>query len=288
MPFLCNIKGEKVLFFCKGEKCTSVFGNPYTYRSWSIHYCYMKDTSKHYRIDTGFEDKDIECNPSVCMYRGKIVLSFVASKVTKGQSVKYDMYHMTGDSLSTLNVIGKVDLLDHTLFNGALTTRYRVFGRLHKLTILDMSNKKVTRITTGFDEILRVAVHNSTNHIFNITARVGDAYRSYLYNVDNLELIGEILADGESVYKCTMLMNDLIYAKRVENGDHENRELHITNKHSIESRPFNFSTKYKSWENPFTVNPILNTPILDLIQRLPNDTMNNCFLKGLAESLKEV
>jgi len=106
MPFLHAAGGETSLLMCLSDKVVPKTDKRPTYRAWKIHTC-NPNTMAISRIETGFEDDDVECSP-VCYYADeKFCLSFVVGKWEPGidgdEYRDLRLYKMTGRSLAALD-----------------------------------------------------------------------------------------------------------------------------------------------------------------------------------------
>jgi len=225
MPYAFVLNGREVLLFCQGKKAYSRFGNKFEYMAWQLRYLFLDEPSKVYKIDTGFFDTDILCNPVGHVDKdGNVAVTFVATKVLRNEFFRYNMYKMVGKSLDTLGKPEKVDCLNHIMFNGFADTHKVVTCLTDQLCIMDPVNQKIKRSRIGMGAIMRVAPHHVANDIVMLTVHDTKQAHTYAISVESPTILGEIKVKGQSVYKCSAIGSYLIHATK---GSDFERSIHM-------------------------------------------------------------
>ena len=215
MPFLCrNETGEKVLFFSSANESDSPI--------WKLYYAIENNEPR--RIETGFPDDVIECSPTAWYDETGWHLSFISNG--KSDSSIYRLYRMDGTSLETLARPVAVRIAR----SGFLHEERIVVGEVQDVIHIHDSegDRKISlpgaflyRIAYRADEPDKLLISGDwigeNADIFTLEYDLSNDTQRYLE------------CDGDPAYKCTILGDEILYAKR-ENGGFEDRHI-VQSKH---------------------------------------------------------
>lgn len=204
MPFLCrNELGEKILFYCVSDACETP--------CWRLHYIIGDGEPK--RLETGFEHGAIECSPTAWQDESGWHISFISNGIPNG--LNYRLYRMDGETLETLSQ--------------PISLRKARTGFVYKDRIVVGEIQDVVHVhdTTGDHKIVvpgaflyRASYQaDSTEKLLISGDWIGEEEDVFTLEYD-LETDSQrfIECDGRPAYKCAILDNEILYARRDGNG----------------------------------------------------------------------
>jgi hypothetical protein len=277
MPYVAVISSVPHLFFCRGSRKTSTFGeSTYSYVDWHIYCALLRDPSISVQLAQGrFVEPVIQCNPCVRTEEGLVKLSFVCSEVRRNTPTNYLLYTLSGSSLADLSNFSFVNIGAYRMFNGVTLSGCTVFCRLSDIRV-NRKDGGVDAFRTSFDEVLRVIQGRSSSEII-VTGRSGAEYRSVLFDLEDYKCKGEIFADRNPVYKCCIYGDKVYHAVRT--GDFEGREIHSGDL-SIEPCNITFTVSDNLRNSQ---RPVSDREIMTKILSMGVNNMSAGVLKGLLE-----
>ena len=211
MPFLTRSpSGDRVLFFCKPIQAGA---DPVVWKMFV-----QCGGQEPYRLETGFNDRVVECSPAAWHDETGWHVSFVAGGGPNDPA--YHLYRMDGVSLQRLSppVAMKMTRVGfvyrNRLVSGDKMGNVYVYGREDD-QVLELPRM----------ELLRLSYMTEKPDMLLISCRwpEEDHFCTVAYNLATSEQYF-VEADGEAVYKPTILEHELLHAVRV-GDDFEEREI---------------------------------------------------------------
>lgn len=242
MPFAFDFNGARHLVFTRSELQDK---HPFPHRVWKITYYNMTTGYMQFLDLPDSDEYDIECNPALWYdydnqdWHG----SYSFAKMSVGKGIRYQLLHTHGkDLLAPLANPIVQEFRNKPVFNGFVNSKYKAYtdGRDEEGAYVYVSDHKHLRrwiLRCDFHLVLRV------NHIFDdpdrflITGRMQfqnqpNNERTMVWNHATQSLEGELLVEGEPVYKSTIVGDSVIFAKR--GVAFEDRQLYISQDWTIQ------------------------------------------------------
>ena len=233
-PYLYyNEKKEKCLLYCYADKLkTLFFGEEYHVRPWKIKLKNFSKNTDQYVNTPNFHPEHgevvIECNPHFYLEDNKVNLCYVAGfNLGPNEPICYHVSVIPSKDLS----FNELDLtrwkLIRTTFTGSVIDNFIITNKFekgirHRSTIIKKHNNSNEIQEIDFLKELNLVDVLKINKIFDkniyiITGQLSDnSVGSFLLD-QNFNLIKQILnSENQSVYKCTILENKIIYTVRDE------------------------------------------------------------------------
>ena len=225
-PFLyLNSNGQKCLLYCYANSLrTLVFGNEYSLRPWKIfHKNYV--TNEVISISTpsnveNYGEVILECNPH--LYSNKL---YYTAGFNQGPNTPI-IYYLCSLDISPLDptIVSNFTIIQQT-FTGTVVDNVVVYANPNK-------NGKILKGIENPQEFdLGLVYIYKLNKIFNedkfiVTGQTAEKPYFSLLLDNQLNLIKEVKNNNnDSVYKCSLLNNELIYTLKLDQDTYELREL---------------------------------------------------------------
>lgn len=225
-PFLyLNNNGQKCLLYCYANSLrTLVFGNEYSLRPWKIfHKNYVTNEVVSISTPSNVENHGeviLECNPH--LYSNKL---YYTAGFNQGPNTPI-VYYLCSLDISPLDptIVSNFTVIQQT-FTGTVVDNVAVYANPNK-------NGKILKGIENPQEFdLGLVYIYKLNKIFNedkfiVTGQTTEkSYFSLLLD-NQLNLIKEVKNNNnDSVYKCSLLNNELIYTLKLDQDTYESREL---------------------------------------------------------------
>ena len=222
MPFLCrNENGEKILFY----STASDEENPI----WKLYY--IIGEREPCRIETGFSENVIECSPTAWQDEFGWHVSFISNGLS--DSGIYRLYRMDGTSLETLSKPVAVRIAR----SGFIHEERIVVGEVQDVVHIHDNNGDRKIVLPGAF-IYRIAYRADDPDKLLISGDwIGENTDVFTLEYDlNSDAQRYLECDGNPAYKCTILDDEILYAKR-DSGGFENRHIcHSNHIHGIDCK----------------------------------------------------
>jgi hypothetical protein len=225
-PFLyTNNSGQKCLLYCYSPGLRTLkFGNDYSIRPWKIYH-------KNYETNTieliptprsvpEYGEVVLECNPHC--YLDKL---YYTAGFNKGSDTPI-VYYLCSLDISPLDPsqTSNFTVIQQT-FTGTVVDNVAIYANPNK-------NGKVLKGTTNPQEFdLGLIYIYKLNKVFNedkfiVTGQTTEkSYLSLLVD-SSFDIIKELKNNNnESIYKCSLLNNELVYTLKLDQDNYESREL---------------------------------------------------------------
>lgn len=238
-PYLYFNEQDMVLLYCFADHTIDmIFGNRYTIRPWKIRRKNLT-TNEDIEVNTPKSHSDygnviIECNPHIQTINNVSTLYYIAG-FNKGPNkpIRYYLCSIPVNDLTLENIEhSNFNILKRT-FTGTVSDNYIIYnntkssnGKIFKKSINNSSIIETIDLSSlGLTNILKISkIYNQNKFI--ITAQTQNNQFVSLLLDEDFNLIEEILNNNnESVYKCSILNDKLIYTVKVEDENIENRYL---------------------------------------------------------------
>ncbi|MDO5555020.1 MAG: hypothetical protein Q4G68_14800 [Planctomycetia bacterium] len=221
MPFLCKDEtGKKILFYSTAKETE----NPL----WKLHY--IIGENEPYRLETGFTENAIECSPTAWQDETGWHVSFISSGNDSGV---YRLYRMDGTTLDALSKPVAVRIAR----SGFIHEERIVVGEVQDVVhIHDTQGDRKIILPGAF--LYRVAYRaDFPNKLLISGDWIGETADVFTLEYDlETDTQRYLECDGSPAYKCTVLGDEILYAKR-DNGGFENRHLcHSNHAHGIDCK----------------------------------------------------
>ena len=225
-PFLyVNNNGQKCLLYCYADSLrTLVFGNEYSIRTWkAYHKNYVTNEVISIPTPTSHEihgEVILECNPH--LYSNKL---YYTAGFNKGPNTPV-VYYLCSLDISPLDptVVSNFTVIKQT-FSGTVADNVPYYANPNKNGKVLKGIENVQEFDLGLVYIYRL------NKIFNedkfiVTGQTADKQYLSLLTDSSFNIIKELKNNNnESVYKCSLLNNELVYTLKLNDNSHESRQL---------------------------------------------------------------
>lgn len=228
-PYLYYDNNDEInLLYCYGEGIkTLFFGNSYNIKAWKIyHKNYTNNTIT--RVSTpkaidGLGSVILECNPH--LYNNYLYCT-LGTNAGHNKPLNYHLCRFPLTDNVSLS-LGQVEVLQKT-FTGTQYNDYLIFANPKKngnLIQLDTQTSQSSDIVLPTKYIYKINKIFNTDQFILTGQTENNPYCSYLYD-NNWNFIKEITNNRQqSVYKCSILDNILIYTTKDDNTSEEIRSL---------------------------------------------------------------
>lgn len=238
-PYLYLNQQDTMLLYCFADHTIDMFfGNYYSIKPWKIQ-CKNLTTSEVIQVDTPKSHPEhgnvvIECNPHIQTINNVSTLYYVAG-FNKGPNTAIIYYlcsvPVSDLSLKDINSFSNLNVIKRT-FTGTVFNNYIIYNNKHSNGQIFKENidnselvETVDLSSLGLTSLLKICkIYNDNKFI--ITSQIQNSQFVSLLLDENFNLIKEILNNyNESVYKCSILNDKLVYTVRLQDNSVENRHL---------------------------------------------------------------
>ena len=248
MPFLTKIGGKKLLFFCgDGGDVNDVpqMGGALKYRVWKLMLCRLSTMEGRELTPPQAGPESVVCSPEVyyCAADGFYHITYSIGSRGLYQPPAYLLY----DSVLVPTDGGFFELGDtevvltprhRNIFNGFKTDKWVIYHNTNEsygdgvnsvFNISEYGTGIRHRVKTDFTAIYRISyLWDSPLKLLITGSTLLGELSTYLYNWDAREVEGEVVAENAPVYKCTIFKGNLVHTVQKNDGNFEERDLHIT------------------------------------------------------------
>jgi hypothetical protein len=235
-PYICELEGIAYLFFCYCDlPIKATYGvSEYSYMPWKIAYAEWLGDGKIRNIrryETGLKPRDVECSPFFYEHEGKTNCSFIGGVFNEEDTCIYNMYAASGDDLNSLSQAEIV--FKESVFAGFQNNKYQLRNWQElECEIEDLAtNQTTTFFPDELDSVRRIVGVRFKDDIALITGTKANLHRTFLYDLTNLKSLGEILVNGQPIYKSCLWLDSLVYAKQT--GEFEERQLYYSENYEL-------------------------------------------------------
>ena len=225
-PFLYNNNnGQRCLLYCYADSLrTLVFGNEYSIRPWKIHHKNYT-TNEILNIPTPNSHEVhgkvvLECNPHC--YSDKL---YYTAGFNKGPNTPI-IYYLCSLDISPLDptTVSNFTVIQQT-FSGTVVNNVPYYANPNKNGKVLKGIENPQEFDLGLSYIYRL------NKVFNedkflVTGQTADRPYFTLLTDSSFNIIKELKNNNnDSIYKCSLLDNNLVYTIKLDQESYESREL---------------------------------------------------------------
>lgn len=210
------------------------------FHNWTIYYKnnYLATDTEAVRIPTGLEEYDVECSPCLSINEDTCKLTFVAGKCEELGVSDYWLYKSYWSIKNPNNLFEGMPKpipfrptragFENHLYRATMNKELR---RVNLLII--RKNQQITFISPLL--VLRLAFIADEPHKILITGSDNNnCLKTYVYSLPEFTYLGELMIEGESVYKSSICGNLSAYTKQIDQH-FENRQIFFSSNYSLKS-----------------------------------------------------
>ena len=230
-PYLYSYLNNKYLLYCYCDHESSLLFHTeeYKIKLWKIHLKLLFDQDRDIILPTINNHKDygdivLECNPHICknFETGISYLCYTAGfQKNKTAHIEYFLCRVKINDLSMLDIDNSTFEILQKAFTGTLFSDDIIYETIDKnshSSVL-MKNNDIIDINLNYNHIYKISNIFDTKNFIITYSTEDNSQHSYILDSD-LQPIREIKnSSGESVYKCSLLGNLLVYASGDSDSD---------------------------------------------------------------------
>ena len=223
-PYLYSYLNNKYLLYCYCDHESSLLFHTeeYKIKLWKIHLKLLFGQNRDIILPTINNYKDygnivLECNPHIYQNfeTGISYLCYTAGfQKNETAHIEYFLCRVKINDLSTLDIDNTTFEILQKAFTGTIFSENIIYEAVNKTnhTSVLMKNNEIIDINLKYNHIYKIAnVFDTKNFIITYSTEDNSQHSCVLDS--NLQPIREIKNSlGESVYKCSLLDNLLVYA----------------------------------------------------------------------------
>lgn len=220
-PFLfLNENEEKCLLYCNSEQKRELFfGNVFYIDPWKIYKNYnglLSELNTPTELE-GYGKVILECNPHLFYKENQLYIGYTAG-VSKGKNTPIIYYYLNSKINSDFSVIYDTQVIKKT-FSASYINEILYYVKKTLEKDLFIKNETVLNLHFNIKYIYRICPIFSKNNYFIITFNDEIKDQSWILNAEGTPIVEIKNLNNESVYKCSILNDDLIYTKKVNSND---------------------------------------------------------------------
>lgn len=219
-PFLfLNESQQKNLLYCYSENLKELFfGNKFDINPWKIYIKNFEENEFILNTPTIIENYGkviLECNPHLFYKNNQLYLGYIAG-ISNGKNTPVIYYYLNSKTDLNLSSIYETTVIEKA-FSAAYIKDNLFFTK--KTPNGDVLIKNETfvhfNLNLNIKNIYRICPIFNNNNFFILTFSNETTDQSWLFHSDGQPIIEIKNSNNESVYKCSILNNRLIYTKKV-------------------------------------------------------------------------
>lgn len=221
-PFLfLNENKEKCLLYCNSEQKKELFfGKVFYIDPWKIYY--KNYNGIFFELNTpkeleGYGKVILECNPHLFYKENQLHIGYTAG-FSKGKNTPIIYYYLNAKINSDFSVIYDTQVIKKT-FSGSYINEDLYYVKKTPEKDFLIKNENILNLDLNIKFIYRICPIFLNKSFFIITFSDEKKDQSWIFSAEGVPIIEIKNLNNESIYKCSILNEDLIYTKKVNKNE---------------------------------------------------------------------